>query len=628
LDSNKFSKFFNNCPSIHIPGFTFPVEDFYLEDVLEMTKYRKSANGKTFGGKQRSRREIEEKYNAEMGPFIRHLESSGNYSQGTVDYLRRPESEELDMDLAAELVQHIHENQGEGAVLVFVPGWEQISKLNRLLEPTGAYGLRGSVNIHPLHSLMPTASQRSIFVRPPSGTRKVIIATNIAETSITVEDVVYVIDCGKIKIKNFDVDSNISTLQPEWVSLANVRQRRGRAGRVQPGKCYHLFTSAREGLLASYLPPEICRTSLEEVILQIKLLELGSCSSFLQKVLDPPSDRAISLSLNVLETINAIRVTGNTEVLTPLGFHLAQLPLDPQTGKMILMGAIFGCLDPVLSVAASLSFKDAFMVPLGKEKQVDQVKLEFGGSTKSDHLMLANVITDYYNSRDKQAFCWDNFISESVMKMLLSMKGQLARHLYNKKFLRSDNFLADQANVNSNNESLVRAIICSGLYPNVAKIRKIKKNDYADTVLMSSTDRRILFHPKSTLSGSRKFPYPWVVYHLKQKSSQTFLYDATVVSPLSLLFFGREVRQGIETLSGGQRLETVSADGFITFNCDVRTAALVSRCRLALDSVIEEKVSNPSPTSSTSNQGTILNLVTSLLDTELEGLEFQDQEDD
>ena len=96
--------------------------------------------------------------------------------------------------------------------------------------------------IHPVHSLMPTATQRAIFQRPPKGTRKIVIATNIAETSITIDDIVYVIDCGKIKITQYDLDSNLATLQPEWVSLANARQRRGRAGRVQAGQCFHLFT--------------------------------------------------------------------------------------------------------------------------------------------------------------------------------------------------------------------------------------------------------------------------------------------------------------------------------------------------------------------------------------------------
>jgi ATP-dependent RNA helicase DHX36 len=98
------------------------------------------------------------------------------------------------------------------------------------------------VVIHPVHSLMPTATQRAIFQRPPAGTRKVVLATNIAETSITIDDIVFVVDCGKIKITNFDLESNLATLAPQWVSLANARQRRGRAGRVQAGQCYHLFT--------------------------------------------------------------------------------------------------------------------------------------------------------------------------------------------------------------------------------------------------------------------------------------------------------------------------------------------------------------------------------------------------
>ena len=257
------------------------------------------------------------------------------------------------------LRQFIFFYQDEGAILVFVPGWEQISKLSKNLEPGGKYQLR-SATIFPLHSLMPTVNQKAIFARPPQGTRKIIIATNIAETSITIEDVVYVVDCGKIKITKFDEKLNISTVLPEWISVANMKQRKGRAGRTRPGKCYHLFTSYRQNILDSYLPPEMCRTRIEAVILQIKLLELGSCKRFLQRVLDPPSDRAIELSLELLVTINAINIKADTEELTPLGFHLAKLPLDPQTGKMILMASIFSCVDPILSVAASLSFKVSF----------------------------------------------------------------------------------------------------------------------------------------------------------------------------------------------------------------------------------------------------------------------------
>ena len=157
---------------------------------------------------------------------------AGKYSGRVIGLLENPASYEgtdVNLDLVARLVEKIHHEKEEGgSILVFLTGWSEISKLHGILTES----LRGrGVRIFPLHSLMPTSDQRAIFDRPPPGVRKIVLATNIAETSITIDDVVYVVNAGKIKMSNYDVDADIATLQPEWVSLANSKQRRGRAGR-------------------------------------------------------------------------------------------------------------------------------------------------------------------------------------------------------------------------------------------------------------------------------------------------------------------------------------------------------------------------------------------------------------
>jgi len=630
LNAEQFSHYFGNCPVINIPGFTFPVQEFYLEDVLEMTRYKpqeykRPGRGHGYRAKE-ERKQVA--YERDMSGWLKSAHNSGRYSSQTLQILKSVDCELLDMDLVAATVNYIHKSEREGAILVFVPGWQEISRVHKLLTEDRLYGLGSRVKVYPLHSLMPTVSQKEIFNPPPSGIRKVIVATNIAETSITIEDVVFVVDCGRIKITNFDVLTQLCTLQPEWVSLANAKQRRGRAGRVQPGKAYHLFSRGRKELLAEFLLPEIQRSRLDEVVLQIKILELGTVSKFLEQTLDPPDPRAIQFSMELLQTMSAITMGNNTENLTPLGYHLAQLPMNPQTGKMVLLAAIFSCLDPVLSVAASLSFKDAFLIPLGKEKAADFAKQGLASNTRSDHLMLANALSKYETSYDRRNFCWNNFLSESTLKLLLNMKIQFGEHLFRARFLQSKDILAKSANINSDNEALVRAVICAGLYPNVARIRRVKKNPFQDTRLESRTEKSLFFHPKSVLVDETAFKYPWFVFHTKLVSTRPYIHDASMVSPLALLFFGETVRIGREELNTGHAVETVSADDFVKFNCERRTSRVVQRLRLELDKILEEKVANPSPTRwGSGKEGEVLEAIAKLLDTEIEGVNSHDEDE-
>ncbi|XP_074534892.1 ATP-dependent DNA/RNA helicase DHX36 [Halichoeres trimaculatus] len=618
LNAEKFSRYFNNCPMIHIPGLTFPVQEFLLEDVLEMTGYqpksqdRRPAWKKRFWQGRNSRPEKEEKekeYNESWPAYQRTLQ--GRYSDGTIYALEKlDEDEKIDLGLIVALIRHIVFNDEEGAILVFLPGWDNISNLNDLLMADQMFRSDRFVII-PLHSLMPTVNQTQVFKRPPAGVRKIVIATNIAETSITIDDVVFVIDGGQIKETNFDTTNNINTMTAEWVSLANAKQRKGRAGRVCPGKCYHLYNGLRASLLDAYQLPEIMRTPLEELCLQIKILKLGPIARFLAKALDPPTEQAVNLAIKNLIGLNAL---DQEENLTALGFHLAHLPVEPHIGKLILFGALLGCLDPVLTIAASLSFKDPFFIPLGKEKMADMRRRQLSRNSKSDHLTIINAFQGWeeakrHGARSERDYCWDNFLSANTLQMLHNMKGQFAEHLMRTGFVSSMDPKDPKSNVNSDNDKLIKAVIVAGLYPKVAMIRPSHSKKRPGVKTYTQADGKVCIHPKSVNAEETEFNYTWLVYHLKMRTSSIFLYDCTEVSPFSLLFFGGDI-----TIQKDGDQETVAVDQWIVFRSPARIALLVKRLKQELESLLEEKIRCPAPVDWQNRQSKDCAVITAIID--------------
>ncbi|KAM8804835.1 ATP-dependent DNA/RNA helicase DHX36 [Eudromia elegans] len=598
LNAEKFSEYFDNCPMIHIPGFTFPVVEYLLEDVIEKLRYapestdRRPRWKKGFMQGHVSRPEKEEKeevYKERWPDYLRQLR--GRYSASTIDALEMMDDDKVDLDLIAALIRHIVLEEEDGAILVFLPGWDNISTLHDLLMSQVMFKSDRFIII-PLHSLMPTVNQTQVFKKTPPGVRKIVIATNIAETSITIDDVVFVIDGGKIKETHFDTQNNISTMAAEWVSKANAKQRKGRAGRVQPGHCYHLYNGLRASLLDDYQLPEILRTPLEELCLQIKILKLGGIAYFLSKLMDPPSRDAVMLAINHLMELNAL---DRQEELTPLGVHLARLPVEPHIGKMILFGALFCCLDPVLTIAASLSFKDPFVIPLGKEKVADARRKELSKNTKSDHLTVVNAFTGWEETRRRgfrteKDYCWEYFLSSNTLQMLHNMKGQFAEHLLAAGFVNSRDPKDPKSNTNSDNEKLLKAVICAGLYPKVAKIRPSFSKRRKMVKVCTKTDGTVNIHPKSVNVEETEFHYNWLVYHLKMRTSSIYLYDCTEVSPYCLLFFGGDI-----SIQKDKDQDTIAVDEWIVFQSPARIAHLVKNLRQELDGLLQEKIENPHP---------------------------------
>ena len=248
------------------------------------------------------------------------------------------------------------------------------------------------------------AEQRRVFVRPPRGVRKVVLATNIAETAITIDDVTCVINAGRLKEKSYDPYTEVSTLQGAWVSKASERQRRGRAGRCQPGSAFHLYSRTRSEALADFQLPEIKRSPLDEMGLQVKLLEgpgrALAIADFLGKAVEPPVQQAVTAAVQLLEDIGAL---DECERLTSLGRHLAALPLPPAVGKMLLYGALFRVLDPVLTVACCMAYRDPWVLPTQSDARRAAAMLRAGLSSEaggsSDHLATVKAYNGWKAAR-------------------------------------------------------------------------------------------------------------------------------------------------------------------------------------------------------------------------------------
>ncbi|KAA0177657.1 hypothetical protein FNF27_00830 [Cafeteria roenbergensis] len=430
---------------------------------------------------------------------------------------RGDDDDRVDARLVAALVKHIYINTGPqsalwrktkdrdggemGAVLVFLPGWEDISAVRSALQADAILGNESRAQILALHSAVPGKEQRRVFQRPPPGVMKVVLSTNIAETSLTIDDVVYVIDSGMHKQKGHDAYTGMSSLATKWVSKAAARQRAGRAGRVRPGICYHLFSSMRHEGMQDFETPEILRTPLDELCLQVKLLqrqwsidsrsaakhslehlrEGASAAAFLQRSLEPPPELAVDAALQLLADIGAIDIAskpsgGTAESLTALGEALAQLPLPPRLGKMILHGVLLRCVDPVVTIACAVSYRTPFVLPMSAADKAaaDKAKVDLAHGLPSDHMALLGAWEGYSKAERTGGgfgFCRRWFLSPSVMRMVGGIRRQLLRELEHAGVVtraQLESTGPESANFNSSNGAVISAALAAGLYPQLA----------------------------------------------------------------------------------------------------------------------------------------------------------------
>ncbi|XP_057852056.2 DExH-box ATP-dependent RNA helicase DExH3 isoform X1 [Cryptomeria japonica] len=475
LNAELFSSFFGGAPMIHIPGFTYPVKAHFLEDILETTGYKlTSFNQVDDYGQEKmwktQKQVLSRKRKNQLTSLVEDALSKSSferYSSRTRDSLACWTPDSIGFNLIEAILCHICRKERPGAVLVFMTGWDDINAMRDQLKAHPLLGDPNRVLLLTCHGSMATSEQRLIFEATPSNVRKIVLATNMAEASITINDIVFVVDCGKAKETSYDALNNTPCLLPSWISQASACQRRGRAGRVQPGECFHLYPRCVYDAFAEYQLPELLRTPLHSICLQIKSLQLGSISDFLSSALQPPEPLAVQNAIAFLKMIGAL---DEKESLTNLGKYLSILPVDPKLGKMLIYGAVFRCLDPVLTIASGLSVRDPFLLPQDKKDVADAARLRFSAKDYSDHMALVRAYEGWKDAErvgSSYEYCWRNFLSPQTMQAINSLRKQFSFLLKDAGLVDAD---ASTCNELSHNQSLVRAVICAGLFPGIVSV--------------------------------------------------------------------------------------------------------------------------------------------------------------
>ncbi len=557
---------------------------------------------------------------------------------------------DTDILLVAGVVEYIHfakrgDGPENGAILVFVPGWADIRDITHALE-AGRAG--ATLYVVPLHGSLTRAEQDRVFSRPPRGRRKVVVATNVAETSLTVQDVGYVVDTGLEKVNVWDAQGHSSALQLSWISRASAQQRRGRAGRVRSGECYRLY--GKSTLSSEFAVPEILRSPLHDAVLQAKVL-LGDAIDavkFFSGAVTPPRPHKVAAAVRLLRRVRALAAqpSGRPDTLTTLGHMLAALPTNVFMAKLLVMGVAMGCLEPTLTLAAASSVKSLWLSLQRETKPLaKRSRALFGLEQCSDHMAAVNAYAAWERAHveggavSAREFARSHALDERALSTVRRTRQQL-RACLARAGLLSRRGVGSWANAYSGNAHLIRAIIASAHYPNIAHLvfpqgsngrrsyggraggrgrfaramapNRRGKDPFQYHVWASDEDRPqqrgklaepawgssgadvAELHTSSVLARSKVMPSPWLVYseavRLGRSSGARFqLRDASVVSPVAMVLFAGPATKSTARLepmgwAGPRRkLCKLQLDEWISIAMDTETAHKLLGLRLLVE---------------------------------------------
>lgn len=472
LDAQKFQRYFNDAPLLAVPGRTHPVEIFYT-----------------------------------------------------------PEPEQDYVEAAIRTVLQIHATEPEGDILLFLTGEEEIEDAARKISLEADEMVReadaGPLKVYPLYGSLPPHMQQRIFEpappsRRPGGRpgRKVIVSTNIAETSLTIDGIVYVVDPGFSKQKIYNPRIRVESLLVSPISKASAQQRAGRAGRTRPGKCFRLYTEgAFKTELIDQTYPEILRSNLSSTVLELKKLGIDDLVHF--DLMDPPAPETLMRALEELNYLACLDDDGN---LTPLGRLASEFPLDPALAVMLISSPEFYCSNEILSITALLSVPQIFVRPASQRKRADEMKNLFA-HPDGDHLTLLNAYHAFKSPEaqdNPKQWCHDHFLSLRSLQSADNVRMQLLRIMEREELEMISTPFEDKKYYEN-----IRRALCAGFFMQVAKKEPQGKSVYTTV----KDNQNVLLHPSTVLG----YDAEWVLYNEFVLTTKNYIRTVTAVKPEWLL---------------------------------------------------------------------------------------------
>ncbi|TDZ23036.1 putative ATP-dependent RNA helicase DHX35 [Colletotrichum orbiculare MAFF 240422] len=458
-------------------------------------------------------------------------------------YLESPTDNYLER--AITTVFDIHENENEGDILVFLTGRDEIDNAcqavaDRLLD--AKYPEDKKLQALPLYAGLTTEQQMYVFDKPPEGTRKVVFATNIAEASITIDGIVYVVDCGFAKLRAYNPRTSIETLTSVPISKASANQRAGRAGRTRPGKCFRLYTEDSFLTLPEVTIPEVQRSNLAPFILQLKALGIDNVLRF--NFLTAPPSELMAKALELLYSLGAL--DEYAKLTRPLGLRMAEIALEPMLGKTLLSAASFGCLSEMLTIAAMISAggNNVWFYHDGERKGMETSRRKFAVE-EGDHLTLLNVYHAFVTKGKKESkFCREHNLNFKTMTRAVSIRAQLKRFLERFGMTVDESFSRARDRDNIQKAEQIRRCLTGGYFAHAARMRP------DGTFCNVSGETTLHAHP-SSLMFNRKAD--WVIFHeVLETKNKIYIRDITKIERDWLLEYAPEFYQVVDGSSASK----------------------------------------------------------------------------